>query len=82
MVGAAHRESNFRMSACEYDAPMIFLLSYGCDVFDVVRQKGDADLGTVLAQRGLEAGDVTHVERSACIQLELAGQLAGKRELA
>lgn len=35
--------SNLRMSACEYEAPIIFLLSGDLDVFEVVRQKGEAD---------------------------------------
>jgi hypothetical protein len=32
------------MSACEYAAPMTFLLCGELDVLGVVRQKGDADL--------------------------------------
>lgn len=40
----AYSDSNLRMSACEYEAPMIFLLSYGADVSWLGRQKGEADL--------------------------------------
>lgn len=37
---AAYSESNLRMSACEYDAPMIFLFSEGVEL----RQNGDVVL--------------------------------------
>lgn len=43
-AGQIYRESNLSMSACEYEAPMIFLFSYGLEVLEAVRQKGDADL--------------------------------------
>lgn len=41
----AYKVSNLRMSACEYEAPMIFLLSGGLEVLEAVRQKGEAELG-------------------------------------
>lgn len=44
LLRAAYNELKLRMSACEYAAPMTFLLCDELDVFDVVRQKGDADL--------------------------------------
>lgn len=40
----AYKVSNLSMSACEYEAPMIFLLSGGLDVFEADRQNGEAEL--------------------------------------
>ncbi len=43
--GFAYSESNFSMSAWEYEAPMTFLPSFAFEEFeDAARQKGEAEL--------------------------------------
>lgn len=63
------------MSACEYDAPMTFLLCVDAlEVLEVVRQKGEFDL-RALGQR------LSHHMRLRFGRLTQSGLLAAKRHV-
>jgi hypothetical protein len=62
---AAYSELKLSMSACEYAAPMTFLLCDELDVFEVVRQKGDADL-FVYSQHTIAYNMLPYIRRTIC----------------
>jgi len=62
---AAYRELKLSMSACEYAAPMTFLLCDELDVFEVVRQNGDADL-FAYSQQAIVYHVMLYIRRTIC----------------
>jgi hypothetical protein len=66
----SYRELKLSMSACEYDAPIIFLLCVDAfEVLEVVRQKGEFELHTYCQRpHRVCAGGLANVRRAVCWQ--------------